>query len=75
MPNTNLPPTRLISWQQIVLEADDDWYARKLRPLQYRFSNGRTFYASNPAYPPYTGYLLDDTNTPIVGDDQFPISV
>jgi hypothetical protein len=37
------PPTRIISFQQQVLEADPDWNRRRLRPWVYDFSNGRLF--------------------------------
>ena len=42
--------TRIISWQQLVNEADPDWLLNKLNPIQYRFSNGRIFTAPNPLY-------------------------
>lgn len=48
--NAGLPPTRLISWQQLVLDADPDWYPRYQRPWIYEWSNGRRHYQSLP-YP------------------------
>lgn len=37
------PPTRILSWQQLVLEADPDYQRLNQRPVVYQFSNGRTF--------------------------------
>jgi hypothetical protein len=42
--------TRIISWQQLVNEADPAWLFNKLNPVQYTFSNGRIFTAPNPLY-------------------------
>lgn len=42
--------TRIISWQQLVNEADPEWLQNKLNPVQYQFSNGRLFTAPNPLY-------------------------
>ena len=36
--------TRLISYQQVVTEADPAFYRDRLRPWIYQFSNGRLFY-------------------------------
>lgn len=44
----NPPPTRTISWQQQVNEADPYWNKDYQRPVVYRFSNGRVF-QWNPA--------------------------
>jgi len=38
-----LPPTRIISWQQLVQDADPDWNRLKQRPWIYQFSTGRRF--------------------------------
>ena len=38
-----IPPTRIISYQQLVLEADPDWQRLKQRPWIYQFSTGRRF--------------------------------
>lgn len=40
---SNAPPSRTISWRQIVQEADPDFTKRLYRPIIYEFSNGRTF--------------------------------
>jgi len=37
------PPTRILSFQQIVLEADPNWRALSLQPVAYEFTNGRLF--------------------------------
>jgi hypothetical protein len=42
--------TRIISWQQLVDEADPYWLRNKLNPVIYTFSNGRIFTAQNPLY-------------------------
>lgn len=38
-----LPPSRTLSWQQLVQEADPDWARKYQRPVCYVFSNGRKF--------------------------------
>jgi hypothetical protein len=38
-----LPPTRIISWQQVTQDADQDWNRQKQRPWIYQFSTGRRF--------------------------------
>lgn len=43
VPTTPPPPTRIISWQQQVQEADPNWQRDRLRPVIYKFSNGRSF--------------------------------
>jgi len=42
-------PTRIISWQQLVLENDPDWVRQSLNPVVWEFSNGRRFV--DPAQP------------------------
>ncbi len=69
MPDTTIPPTRLISWQQVVLEADPDYWALKNRPWIYEMSNARRFYATVPTYLPNDGYLVDEIGVPIT--DQY----
>lgn len=44
------PPTRILSMQQIVLEADPNWQRSYLRPWIYEISNGRLFYQQLPYY-------------------------
>ena len=43
-------PTRILSWQQQVLEADPNWQRLALQPWVYEFSNGRLFVDSLPLY-------------------------
>lgn len=43
MTATAIPPTRIISWQQQVIEADPSYQKLLLRPVIYIFSNGREF--------------------------------
>lgn len=43
MPVGVIPPTRIISYQQLVVEADPDWQRLKQRPWIYQFSTGRRF--------------------------------
>lgn len=45
-----VPPTRILSWQQLVQEADPDFQRARLQPWVYSFSNGRLFYAPVPLY-------------------------
>lgn len=44
------PPTRIISWQQVVIENDPNWQRNYTRPMNYEFSNGRLFYQFPPIY-------------------------
>ena len=69
MPNVTPPPTRLISWQQVCLEADPLFWPKKNRPLNYQFSNGRQFYCTVPAYLPITDYLTDENGMPITDEN------
>jgi hypothetical protein len=43
--------TRLISFRQLVLEADPDWQRGASKPMAYEFSNGRLFYREPNPYP------------------------
>jgi hypothetical protein len=45
-----LPPTRIISWQQLVQDADPDWNRLKQRPWIYEFSTGRRFLTRPDVY-------------------------
>lgn len=60
------PPTRILSWTQMVMEVDPEWRAKSLRPWVYEFSNGRLFVQPNPVYGS-TG-ITDDFGTPITDD-------
>lgn len=44
------PPTRTISWQQQVNEAEPDWNKNYQRPVVYEFSNGRRFIFNPQTY-------------------------
>lgn len=58
--------TRILSWAQMVREADPDFQRTSLRPWTYEFSSGRRFYEAQPVY----GSLLitDDFGNPIEDD-------
>ena len=45
-------PTRILSFQQWVLDADPFWQRDKTRPWVYEFSNGRLFYLNPNVYAP-----------------------
>lgn len=45
-----IPPSRTLSWQQQVQEADPEWQQRYLRPVVYEFSNGRVFTLNPQVY-------------------------
>jgi hypothetical protein len=47
-----VPPTRILSWQQLVLEADPGFERAKRQPWVYTFSNGRRFYSPVNPYAP-----------------------
>lgn len=54
-------PTRILSWQQMVLEADPDWVRNSLNPLVWEFSNGRLFEDPAQVYAPFPAAdLLND---------------
>lgn len=44
------PPTRILSWQQLVLEADPLWQRENIQPWIYEFSNRRRFWQTIPTY-------------------------
>lgn len=46
------PPTRLISWEQLVLENDPTFQRDRLQPWIYQFSNNRLFYSPVAPYAP-----------------------
>lgn len=65
------PPTRILSWQQLVLEVDPNFARERQQPWIYRESNGRLFYAPPDPYAPLPSadlgndggvlYLIDGT--------------
>lgn len=60
------PPTRILSWLQMCLEADPSFQRLSLRPWVYEMSNGRLFIESIPVYGS-TG-ITDDFGTAITDD-------
>ena len=44
------PPTRILSWSQMVREADPDFTRLSLRPVVYTFSKGRLVVDPIPLY-------------------------
>ena len=50
------PPTRILSWAQLCLEADPTFRQLSLRPWVYQFSNGRRFVQGIPVYGSYISY-------------------
>lgn len=54
-------PTRILSWQQLVLENDPDWIRGSLNPIVWEFSNGRRFMDPTQLYSftSGSGLLLD----------------
>lgn len=43
-------PTRILSFQQLVIEADPYWQRDYTKPWNYEFSNRRLFYQVPPLY-------------------------
>lgn len=68
-----LPPTRIISWQQTVLEADPDYWRKKNRPWVYEFSDQRLFY--DPGYSGWGAYLTDENGNLILDQNGQAIMV
>lgn len=61
---------RVLSWQQLVLEADTNWQRDNLQPWIYEFSNRRLFYATIPMYgQPTAGGLINDGGFLMLVDD------
>ena len=58
--------TRILSWLQLVQEADPNYRQMSNRPMAYVFSNGRMFYDPVPLYG--TPFITDDFGTNIVDD-------
>lgn len=57
MPNSS----RIISYEQLVIEADPDYIADDNQPIIYEIRNGREFFRQLPCYsPPW--FTLDDSN-------------
>lgn len=71
------PPTRILSWSQMVKEADPNYVRLSLQPWVYEFSNGRLFVDSLPVYTPYAivNVVTNETGTPITDDSGNPIVI
>lgn len=54
------PPTRILSWMQLCLEADPNYQRGLTQPWLYEMSNGRLFYQPNPLYAGYGDFLQFD---------------
>lgn len=54
-----LKPGRIISFQQLCVEADPDYWDDLRQPVQYEFSNGRDFYHPLPFYDAWQ-FRVDD---------------
>jgi len=62
-------PTRIISWQQLVLENDPDWVRQSLNPVVWEFSNGRRFVDPAQVYAPLPDSgLINDGGVLILAD-------
>lgn len=48
------PPTRILSWNQLVREADPNFTRLSLQPWTLEFSNGRLFIDSLPLYSTFS---------------------
>lgn len=55
-------PTRILSWQQLVLENDPDWVRLSLNPVVWEFSNGRRFVDPAQVYAPLPDSGLTNNN-------------
>lgn len=56
-----VPSTRIMSWYQLVLEADPGFERARRQPWIYSFSNGRLFYSPVDPYAPLpSSGLWDD---------------
>lgn len=44
------PSTRILSFRQMVLEADPNWLRQSLQPWAYQYSNNRLFIDPSPLY-------------------------
>jgi hypothetical protein len=68
------PPTRIISWEQQVLEADPYFARERQQPWIYTFSNARRFYAPVNAYAPLPDDGLENNGGVLwlIGDAGYP---
>lgn len=56
------PPTRILSWNQVVREADPNFTRLSLQPWVYEYSNGRLFLDTLPTYTDYNQDFTLDSN-------------
>ena len=62
-------PTRIISWQQLVLENDPDWVRLSLNPVVWEFSNGRRFVdPAQPYFPLPSSNLINDGGVLVISN-------
>jgi hypothetical protein len=68
-------PTRILSWQQTVLEADPGYQRLSLQPWVYEFSNGRLFIDPLPLYGTFdiVNELLLTTGQPLTLNEDGPL--
>jgi len=62
------PTTRILSWTQLVLEADPNFRRQSLQPWVFQFSNGRLFIDTIPTYTPFAAGLANDGGVLILDD-------
>ncbi len=60
------PPTRILSWLQMVVEADPNYEYELRRPVIYEFSNGRKFRAPANPYANYDTGIIDPFGNPVI---------
>ena len=70
------PPTRILSWSQMVREADPNYTKLSLQPWIFEFSNGRLFVDWMPLYSDTTVAGLSDVGGVLHVDPGFgwPVS-
>jgi hypothetical protein len=61
------PPTRILSWNQMVRVSDPGFTRLSLQPWVYEFSNGRLFVDPLPLYgnPPADDGWIDSDGNPM----------
>lgn len=64
------PPTRILSWSQMVREADPNFTRESLQPWVYQYSNSRRFLDTLPTYTPFAvTSIADNTGDPLLDDE------
>lgn len=64
-------PTRILSFAQLVLEADPGFRRASNQPWGYEFSNGRRFYDPVPLYG--SAFMQDDSGIQMRDDSGTPM--